>query len=234
MSSWQEPPARLLRVLTYLVTDFAAILVTMRAFGIVPGFAYIALLSFAVKPRATRARAWGSLALATALIVVGGTKISNTMNALRVWEGVPGPAYALTTLAGDELTSADLLGKRVALNFWATWCGPCQMEVPELNRLFKEHGDADVLVIGISSEPPETIREFLAKTPVDYPIVSMANEALPSPYSDVFAYPTTFVVDRNGIIQTVRAGYVMAAELQQMIWEAPDYDGPAQSPPGRM
>ncbi len=231
MSAWQDPPARPLRFLTYLVTDFVAIFVTMRAFGLIAGFAYVALLSYAVKPRETRARAWGSLALAAAVIAVGGTKISSTMNVLRVWEGVPSPAFTLTTLAGDPLTSAELRGKRIALNFWATWCGPCQLEVPELNRLFQENGAADVVVVGISDEPPETIRAFLATTPVDYPIVSIADAALPSPYRDVFAYPTTFVVDRNGIIQTVRAGYVMAGELQRIIWDAPDYDGPIQQPP---
>lgn len=232
MSTLHEPPSKVLRFFAVLIGEFVLIFSLVRLFGFLPGVVVALSLSYFLQPRESAGRAYASIVLG--LLAAGGAGYSSylSLNALRVWEGVETPSLSVKALDGQSFSLDDLRGKRVALNFWATWCGPCQAELPELSRLFKESGREDVLVIGVSNESEETIRTFLKDNPVDYPVAAIGDIDLPSPFSDVYAVPTTFVIDRKGIIQTVRAGFAAAEELQQMIWEADDYAGPIKPAPG--
>lgn len=146
------------------------------------------------------------------------------------WEGAESPPFSFVTLEGKQIDSSQLRGKRVLLNFWATWCVPCQLEIPQINRLLRESGESDVVVFGLSSESESTIREFLAKNKVGYPLVSVPKEQLPEPYSDVLAVPTSFVLDRKGVIQFVHTGYVTSDQLKATTWDADDYKGAPTEP----
>jgi len=126
------------------------------------------------------------------------------------WEGVYAPPYAMTTLDGESISLEDLRGKRVVINIWATWCPPCVKEIPHFQALAMTHGD-EVVVIGISDETEKTVRDFVDDTDMDYAIV--VDEAPPSPFGDIRAYPTTFVIDRNGVIQHVVEGYLDESRL---------------------
>lgn len=121
------------------------------------------------------------------------------------WIGREAPDFTLTSLEGEPFTMSSLRGRRVVLDFWATWCSPCRREVPHFIRLTDEHPEEELVIIGISDEEEELLLEFVEENGVNYTIV-MAGE-LPAPFDSVLVIPTTFFIDRNGIIQSVLEGY---------------------------
>ncbi len=147
------------------------------------------------------------------------------------WEGVASPPFAVTALDGTAIDSASLHGKRVLLDFWATWCTPCRFQTAALEHLVREKHRDDVVVVGISNEDVTTVRKFLAENPVAYPIVSVEPAALPAPYSQVLAVPAAYVIDRNGIIQFGRVGILPSDELERLVWSTPDITTAPVPPP---
>jgi peroxiredoxin len=123
------------------------------------------------------------------------------------WQGVKAPDFTVTNLNGQPIRLAELRGKRVVLDFWATWCPPCRKEIPHFIRLAKETDAKDLVIVGISSEDQNTIMEFVKKNGVNYAIAAAPDRDLPSPYKEIRSIPTTFFVDRNGVIQAVFTGY---------------------------
>ncbi len=114
------------------------------------------------------------------------------------------------------------------LDFWATWCPPCLEEIPHFNDLAGESFEDDLIIIGISAEDEDTLKTFVEEEGVVYPIASM--DLLISPYGDVTALPTTFFIDRNGVIQTVLSGYHELEQLRASA-HAEDYAEEVKSPP---
>jgi len=133
------------------------------------------------------------------------TETQETSTEFADWVGEPLPEIALTSLDGERFTTQDLRGRRVVLDFWATWCPPCTKEIPHFVQLTEENPREELLIIGISSEDVETLKEFVEEQQVNYPIVS--TEDLPQPFDSILSIPTTFVVDQNGVIQNVLVGY---------------------------
>jgi cytochrome c biogenesis protein CcmG, thiol:disulfide interchange protein DsbE len=110
----------------------------------------------------------------------------------------PMPPFLVNDLTGQVISSAALHGKVVILNFWATWCPPCQEEIPEMIHLANKYKDR-LLVIGISMDDasPQEVAQFARHAGMNYPIV-MGSGALSQEYGGVPALPTSFVVDTNG------------------------------------
>ena len=111
------------------------------------------------------------------------------------------PDFSLPTLSGDSLHLADLKGKVLVLNFWATWCGPCRYEIPDLIALQNDLGSDDFLVVGISldDEGPELVREFAEALEINYPI-ALDDGSVAEAFGGVYALPTTYVIDQAGRI----------------------------------
>jgi len=129
--------------------------------------------------------------------------------------GRPAPELAFRLVETDEpRTLADYRGKVILLNLWATWCGPCLAEIPELNRFQQAYRDRGVVVLMISDEPRQTILEFTKERPLEAVSGYLPEDARwPWPYNRVEqARPTTFVIDRNGIIRETWPG---AADFTQ-------------------
>ncbi|MGD1084618.1 MAG: redoxin domain-containing protein [Verrucomicrobiota bacterium] len=146
------------------------------------------------------------------------------------WEGVAAPDFSLTTLDGQTLKLSALRGRRVVLDFWATWCPPCRKEIPHFIQLFDQTSRDDLVIVGISDEDAKTLGDFVKAQSVNYPIASAKN--LPSPYSDIVAIPTTFFIDRKGTIQTVAVGYHDYDDLKRNA-QARDLPGePKKAPEG--
>ncbi|MGA2603523.1 MAG: redoxin domain-containing protein [Verrucomicrobiia bacterium] len=147
---------------------------------------------------------------------------------LAQWEGVTAPDFTVTALDGTKTTLSALKGKRVVLDFWATWCPPCRKEIPHFVRLTKETSRDDVVIIGISSEEEKTLRSFVGKNGMNYPVASATN--LPAPYESVESIPTTFFIDRHGVIQKVAVGYHDFDSLKEQALNK-DWEGTPKSAP---
>ena len=124
---------------------------------------------------------------------------------------VKAPVFLLSTTDGMSVTMNDLAGKVVLLTFWGTWCAPCRMEIPDLNRLYeKYHGDGlEVVGVTISSGSKENIAEFVERWEIDYLVLTDINGEetflLTSEYGKVTGrpisgVPSTFIIDRDGYI----------------------------------
>jgi len=150
-------------------------------------------------------------------------------SALDQWQGVLAPDFSVTTLDGKTIKLSELKGKRVVLDFWATWCPPCVKEIPHFIRLRNEASPDELVIVGISSEDAATLKAFVKKKGVNYPIASA--DDLPPPYRDVTGIPTTFFIDRQGVIQNVFVGYHDFDELKTHAL-APDVVGESKPAPG--
>ncbi len=105
--------------------------------------------------------------------------------------------FSVTALDGRTLTSADLRGKVTIINFWATWCGPCKAEIPDLIALQDKYRD-HLVIIGVSEDegPVAAVQRFAAEHKINYPVV-MTTDDLRRAFPGVTALPTTFVLDRD-------------------------------------
>jgi thiol-disulfide isomerase/thioredoxin len=119
------------------------------------------------------------------------------------------PDFTLTSTSGKKINLSDYKGKIVILDFWATWCGPCRMGVPDLVSIQKEYKDK-VVVIGISLDDQRTMSDiapFMKQYGVNYPIVYGTNKVVMD-YGNIEAIPTSFVIDKKGFIVDQNIGLV--------------------------
>ena len=122
--------------------------------------------------------------------------------------------FAVTDLEGRTIASADLRGKVVLVNFWATWCPPCRAEIPDLIKLQEKYRDK-LIVIGVSEDeiPPDEVKAFVADQKMNYP-VAMTTPALGKIFRGVSALPTTFVIDREGKLAQRHVGMLNAQQTE--------------------
>ncbi len=129
--------------------------------------------------------------------------------------GHPAPLFTLPTLAGESLALADLHGQPVVLNFWASWCGPCRAEMPELQRLHDRLSETGVVVLGVNQgESPETAAAFLQALDLNFPVALDQRTGVSQRYL-VNSLPTTFFIDRGGVIRSTFIGPMSDAVLAQ-------------------
>ena len=117
------------------------------------------------------------------------------------------PDFTLTDLNGSEVSLSDFKGKVIIVDFWATWCGPCKMEIPSFIKLQEDFED-DVVILGVSLDQggPRAVVPFAEKMGINYPIV-YGNGKVVQAYGGVRGIPTTFVIDRDFNIQRKYVGY---------------------------
>ena len=134
----------------------------------------------------------------------------------------PAPDFLLKDVNGKPVKLSDYKGKVVLLNFWATWCGPCKIEIPwfkEFETSFKNQGFA-VVGVAMDDEGWEVVKPYLKDKEVNYRVV-VGNEQVSTLYGDVESLPTTFVIDREGRIASLHIGLISksdyANEIKQLL-----------------
>lgn len=126
------------------------------------------------------------------------------------------PNFLLETSTGKTLRLSDLRGRPVFLNFWATWCGECRDEMPAMQRLAREHGDA-VAVVGVNvGEEATGVETFAERLGVDYPLLLDTRKQVAATYT-VPAIPTSIFVDADGVIRSVVFGELTLADMEGQV-----------------
>jgi peroxiredoxin len=118
------------------------------------------------------------------------------------------PDFALPDLKGHTVHLKDFRGKVVVLDFWATWCGPCKMEIPHFAELMKRHGEKGLEIVGVAMDETgaDVVKPFVEKNGLQYHVV-LGDDYTASRFGGVNALPTTFVIDREGHIARKYIGY---------------------------
>ena len=115
------------------------------------------------------------------------------------------PDFTLFNLEDEEVTLSDLQGKRVVLNFWATWCPPCEAEMPHMQKYYDKYSEEDnVEIVGVNltygKEKVERVEQFLQSYDITFPVVLQPDDAVEEQYG-IITLPTTYFIDREGKIQ---------------------------------
>jgi peroxiredoxin len=119
----------------------------------------------------------------------------------------PAPSFTLTTLEGQPAGLSQYKGQVVMVNFWATWCGPCQQEMPLLDQMYKKYKPAGFTLIGVNVDKQSpAVKELLARKPVSFPVLlDPANQVSKAYHVDEM--PSSVIIDRKGQIRYVHRGY---------------------------
>lgn len=168
----------------------------------------------------------GILAL-SAVLAVSGMKYhaSGDLQAaqatnIATMEGQDAPDFTLKDLEGETVSLSDFEGKVVLLNFWATWCPPCRVEIPDFVELMKEKDTSQFVIVGITiqSGSVQQIQQFATNMGINYPLLHGENNVimgLAQQYGNVRTIPTTFLIDKDGTIQKSYNG----ARSAEVFWE---------------
>lgn len=127
------------------------------------------------------------------------------------------PELSLTDLGGKELELSSYRGKVVILDFWATWCEPCQAEIPRFVVLQNKYRDQGLQIIGISlDDEPKPVRSFYQQFKMNYP-VAVGNANVAERYGGILGLPVNFIIDRDGRIYAKHAGKVDPSLIENEI-----------------
>ena len=131
--------------------------------------------------------------------------------------GTVAAPFALTTIDGKPLDLASYKGKVVLLDFWATWCVPCQSEIPHFVEFQNNYAAQGFQVVGISMDDgPDPVRPFYQQYKMNYP-VAMGSTQLAQSYGGILGLPVTFLIDRNGKIAANYRGQTETSVIQQRL-----------------
>jgi thiol-disulfide isomerase/thioredoxin len=171
-------------------------------------------------------RAWAALAVAGFVIALGGC--SDATDSSEDGPLPQAPEFELLTLDGAPVSLGAMQGKIVILDFWATWCGPCKVQMPVLDSMWRERKGDDLMILGVSvdTDPVAKVAEWVDERGFEYPI-AIADQDLAMRYG-VFGFPTLVIIDQSGGIHTRHMGVLSGPELQAVIDEIRDGQ-PAQS-----
>jgi peroxiredoxin len=132
--------------------------------------------------------------------------------------GEPAPDFTLEAPDGSTVKLSDFAGRPVILNFWATWCAPCQIEMPYLQAAHTEHADKGLVVLGVNvGEQTSVVQPYLEERSLTFPVALDLNSRVSDLYR-VFSFPTTYLIDRDGRVINIRRGvFADQADIDQSV-----------------
>lgn len=132
--------------------------------------------------------------------------------------GTAAPAFEVHTIGGERLTLDELRGQVVLVNFWATWCGPCRVEMPGFQDVYEDLRDDGFTIVGISTDigTPDLVRDFIRAEGITYPIASVTPEVRRA-FGGVRALPKSFLIDRKGMIRHTVTGIFAEPALRKAV-----------------
>jgi len=132
-------------------------------------------------------------------------------------EGTANLDLVFKDMNGAAVRLADYKGQVILLNVWATWCGPCELEIPELVEAYSKYKDKGVVVLGISlDDPAETLRAYAPKKNMNYPLL-LWDDSFDDSYGPIVGVPITFFIGRDGTISRRHFGPVTKERIDQEI-----------------
>ena len=177
-------------------------------------------VSVADAPRrpARLSRAWYVAAATTPLLLLavwGALLLAQPAVTSPAQIGAAAPLFVLSDLNGAPLRLADLRGRPVVVNFWASWCGPCVEEFPLLASAAAAHRGDDLAIVGIVfRDRSEAAREFLVRMGASWPAAMDPGEQVAADFG-IIGPPDTFFIDRQGIVVGRQIGQLSAADLER-------------------
>ena len=135
--------------------------------------------------------------------------------------GQPAPVWRLTDLNGHVVSSEQLKGKVVVVDFWATWCVPCIGEIPGYIELQKKYGAEGLVIVGVSVDQkgPDHVKKFAEAKGMNYNIV-MADDNIADAFGGIESIPTTFLINREGRIIHRKVGAMPREEYEKLVQQA--------------
>ena len=120
--------------------------------------------------------------------------------------GSKAPDFSMTGISGQQISLKDLRGQGVLVNFWATWCYPCREEMDDLKAAYEKYKDQGIVILGIDmKEGEDTVRKFTDSYKITYPILIDTDGKVSDAYN-VFGIPSSFFIDREGVIRDIVLG----------------------------
>lgn len=132
-------------------------------------------------------------------------------------QGFSAPDFSAELLNGGQVTLSELRGQPVVLNVWATWCPPCRSEMPALEKIYKDFKEQGLILIGLnltSQDSEKSVVDFVLENSLTFPVALDRDGTVQRKYK-ISGYPTTFFIDKEGIIRSVVVGGPMSAALIQ-------------------
>jgi peroxiredoxin len=124
----------------------------------------------------------------------------------------PAPDFTLRTMDGPNMRLQEQRGRVVMVNFWATWCGPCRQEMPQLNRLYEKYRASGFVLLGVNvDDDARKAADLAAKLGVRFPVLLDTDKAVSKRY-DLATMPSTVIIDRDGTVRHVHRGYLAGYE----------------------
>lgn len=176
------------------------------------------------------------IGLAAALLLFGGDLFNKTESAdlpqvsddgggpnLDTIQEIGAPAYDFTLqdLDGNAVTLSDLQGHPVILNFWATWCAPCRIEMPEFQTVYENHPDGDLAIVAVNlDEPADRVTNFF-RDDLGLTFTALLDDGgvIADQYG-VFTYPTTYFIDADGVVTAVHRGSLTEKYIEDYLADA--------------
>jgi peroxiredoxin len=122
------------------------------------------------------------------------------------------PDFTLRTMSGPNMRLAEQRGRVVMVNFWATWCGPCRQEMPQLDRLYQKYKSSGFVLLGVNvDDDTQKAADVAGKLGVSFPVLLDTDKAVSKLY-DLSTMPSTVLIDRDGKVRYVHRGYLTGYE----------------------